>query len=75
MKIIVIEPQTPEEFKQYFSLRYEILRKPWGQPKGSERDEGEETSIHRMIIDNKTKVTIDELITWNTNWLTYYMSK
>ena len=54
MKITVIEPQTPEEFKQYYSLRYEILRKPWGQPKGSERDEGEEASIHRMIIDKKT---------------------
>ena len=54
MKITVIEPQTPEEFKQYYSLRYEILRKPWGQTKGSERDEDEETPIHRIIIDKKT---------------------
>ena len=29
MKITVIEPQTPEEFKQYYNLRFEILRKPW----------------------------------------------
>ena len=50
----IIEPTTSEEFKKYYNLRYEILRKPWGQPPGSERDEGEETSIHRMIIDNKT---------------------
>ena len=28
-----------------------MLRKPWSQPKGSERDEEEETSLHRMIID------------------------
>ena len=28
-----------------------------------------------MIIDDKSKVTIDELITSNTNWLTNYMSK
>ena len=54
MKIKIIEPTTSEEFKKYYNLRYEILRKPWGQPLGSERDEGEETSIHRMIIDNKT---------------------
>ena len=54
MKIKIIEPTTSEEFKKYYNLRYEILRKPWGEPPGSERDEGEETSIHRMIIDNKT---------------------
>ena len=40
-----------EEFKKYYNLRYEVLRKPWFQPKGSERDEEEETSLHRMIID------------------------
>ena len=50
----IIEPTTSEEFKKYYNLRYEVLRKPWGQPLGSERDEGEDTSIHRMIIDKKT---------------------
>jgi phosphoribosylformylglycinamidine synthase len=28
-----------------------------------------------MIIDDKSKVTIDELIVSNTNWLTNYMNK
>ena len=50
----IIEPISSEEFKKYYNLRYKILRKPWGQPKGSERDEGEETSIHRMLIDELT---------------------
>ena len=50
----IIEPISSEEFKKYYKLRYEILRKPWGQPKGSERDEGEATSIHRMLIDEST---------------------
>ena len=54
MKITILKPTTSEEFKKYYNLRYEILRKPWGQPLGSERDEREETSIHRMIIDEKT---------------------
>ena len=58
MKITVIEPQTPEEFKQYYNLRFEILRKPWGQPKGSERDNDDEISHHRMIIDEITGDTI-----------------
>ena len=51
----IIKPTTSEEFKKYYNLRYEVLRKPWGQPPESERDEREETSIHRMIIDNKTE--------------------
>jgi len=50
----IIEPESSEEFRKYYNLRYEILRKPWGQPKGSERDDGEDMSIHRMIIDEKT---------------------
>ena len=49
----IIEPKTSEEFRKYYNLRYEMLRKPWGQPIGSERDEEETTSIHRMIIDEK----------------------
>ena len=28
-----------------------MLRKPWFQPKGSERDDDDENSLHRMIID------------------------
>ena len=58
MKITILKPTTSEEFKKYYNLRYEILRKPWGQPLGSERDEGEETSIHRMIIDEDTRDAI-----------------
>ena len=50
----IIEPQSPKEFSSYYTLRYEVLRKPWGQPFGSEKDEGEGTSLHRMIIDEKT---------------------
>ena len=47
----IIEPNTSNELKIYYNLRYEVLRKPWFQPKGSERDDGDETSLHRMIID------------------------
>ena len=47
----IIEPNTSDEFKIYYNLRYEVLRKPWFQPKGSERDDDDETSLHRMIID------------------------
>ena len=54
----IIEPKTSEEFRKYYNLRYEVLRKPWRQPLGSERDDGEETSIHRMIINKLTGKTL-----------------
>ena len=47
----IIEPNSTAEFEQYYNLRYEVLRKPWLQPKGSEKDDGDKSSIHRMIID------------------------
>ncbi len=47
----VIEPSSPEQFEKIFSLRYAILRAPWNQHRGSERDDGEETAMHAMIVD------------------------
>ena len=49
----VVEPKSKKEFNLYFQLRWEVLRKPWGQPKGSEKDESDFTAIHRMILDEK----------------------
>ncbi|MBC8311015.1 MAG: GNAT family N-acetyltransferase [Candidatus Marinimicrobia bacterium] len=49
----VVEPQSKDDFDSYFQFRWEVLRKPWGQPKGSERDESDSMAIHRMILDEK----------------------
>ena len=54
----IIEPNTSTEFEIYYNLRYEVLRKPWFQPKGSERDNDDETSLHRMIIDELNRKAI-----------------
>ena len=43
---MIREPNSPKEFEQYFRLRWEVLRKPWGQPEGSERDNMENETIH-----------------------------
>ncbi|MDX3773200.1 bifunctional GNAT family N-acetyltransferase/hotdog fold thioesterase [Chromatiaceae bacterium AAb-1] len=43
-------PQTPQEWQDYYQLRWEILRQPWGQPFGSERDELELQSEHLMLV-------------------------
>ncbi|MDH5764602.1 MAG: GNAT family N-acetyltransferase [Gammaproteobacteria bacterium] len=53
--IKLVSPQTEEEFKQYFELRWRILRKPWNQALGSEQDNDEDNSYHLMAVcDNKT---------------------
>jgi len=43
------EPKTKEEFGKYYDLRWRILRKPWNQPRGSEKDELEGQGIHVMV--------------------------
>ncbi len=48
----VYEPKSVEDFKKYFDLRWRILRKPWGQPRGTEKDELEERSIHLMVCES-----------------------
>jgi N-acetylglutamate synthase-like GNAT family acetyltransferase len=48
----IIEPHTPEEFAQYYQLRYDTLRRPWNQPEGSERAEDDATALHAMLIDD-----------------------
>ena len=45
----ITEPRTPEEFEQYYLLRWEVLRKPWDKPRGSELDEQEDQCIHAML--------------------------
>ncbi|RIJ37353.1 GNAT family N-acetyltransferase [Pontibacter oryzae] len=47
----IIEPATPEQFEQYYRLRYQTLRAPWGQPEGSERVDDDASAIHAMLVN------------------------
>jgi predicted GNAT family N-acyltransferase len=42
-------PQSDEEFERYYELRWQVLRAPWGQPRGSERDELDASAEHAFI--------------------------
>lgn len=53
--IIIRPPEDAHEWQAYFQLRWEILRKPWGQPVGSETDALEHAAYHVVAI-NKDKV-------------------
>lgn len=48
--IKIIHPTTDQEWEKYYALRYNTLRKPWGQPLGSEKDDQEEESIHLFAL-------------------------
>lgn len=54
--VIITEPKTSVEFEEYFRLRWRVLREPWHQPQGSERDEMETTSKHFMAVDRTGKI-------------------
>lgn len=45
MNIIIRRPE-PYEMEAYYKLRWLVLRKPWGQPEGTERDDKEAEGIH-----------------------------
>jgi len=50
-------PVTNLEFQNYYQLRWEVLRKPWDQAKGTEQDELETSCIHVMALNE-----VDECI-------------
>ena len=45
------EPRTTQEWESYFDLRWRVLREPWGQARGSERDDLDAESFHLMLRD------------------------
>lgn len=51
----LIQPQTPADFEKYYRLRWEILRKPWNQPRGTEKDESEDSAFHLMALDENNE--------------------
>ena len=48
-------PQTAEELESYYQFRWEMLRKPLHQPKGSERDAWDAMAHHQMVVDEEGK--------------------
>jgi len=53
---IISQPNTDEEYKQYYHLRWKILRAPWGQPEGSEIDDIEKSCFHIIATDENQHV-------------------
>ncbi len=56
MSLKIIQPKTENEFKSYYQLRWDLLRAPWNQPKGSETDDIEDQCFHLMAVDDDSEV-------------------
>jgi GNAT superfamily N-acetyltransferase len=57
----IIEPFGEKQFEIYYQIRYEALRKPWGKPKGSEKDDLEHESLHFMALENEIPLGVCRL--------------
>lgn len=49
-------PKTEEQLEAYFQFRWEMLKKPWDHPLGSEKDEYETVGEHRMVVDTNLNI-------------------
>jgi N-acetylglutamate synthase-like GNAT family acetyltransferase len=52
----LLTPATPEEWQQYYQLRYDVLRAPWQQARGSEKAEDDAAATHAMLVDDAGEV-------------------
>ena len=48
-------PRSEAEWNDYFDLRWRVLRAPWQQPRGSEKDDIETVSQHLMIAGKDSR--------------------
>ncbi|MBI1425180.1 MAG: GNAT family N-acetyltransferase [Gammaproteobacteria bacterium] len=51
MRYTYKSPHSDQEWHDYFQLRWQILRAPWQQASGSERDEFENSAFHIAALD------------------------
>ena len=54
-------PNSSDEWDDYYRLRYLVLRKPLGQPEGSERNEGDLTGEHFALYEDDVLKAIARL--------------
>ena len=52
----IVAPQTEKEWEEYYEVRWQVLRAPLQQPRGSEKDEYEQHAWHRMVKDETGNV-------------------
>lgn len=61
METVIRSPKNENEWIAYYDLRYRILREPWNQPRGSERNEGDASEQHFALYFAENLVAIGRL--------------
>lgn len=51
-------PKTRDDFRLYYELRYRVLRQPWAQDRGTEKDDFEPISCHYMAWDTDADIPV-----------------
>jgi N-acetylglutamate synthase-like GNAT family acetyltransferase len=54
-------PINTDEWSQYYDLRYRVLRQPWNQPVGSERDALENQAKHFAAFEAANLIGVGRL--------------
>ncbi len=55
------EPRTKEEWDTYYHLRWKVLRQPWNQPLGTERDTLEDQAMHFAAFEEANIIGVGRL--------------
>lgn len=66
MNFHIKQPETSEEFKNYYHLRWKLLRAPWYQPEGSEVDDLEDQCFHLIATTGTNEVIGVARLQFNT---------
>lgn len=61
MSFTIKQPETDDDFEQYYYLRWRILRARWGEPEGSEVDDREDRCYHIMAVESNRVVGVGRL--------------
>jgi len=56
--IVIRRPRSARDFAGYYQTRWYTLRRPWHQPKGSERDGLEKVAVHLMAVEGRRVVGV-----------------
>jgi GNAT superfamily N-acetyltransferase len=56
MLIELSEPATTAQFEAYYDFRWRALRAPWDMPRGSERDELEDSALHIAALTDTGEI-------------------
>tara|TARA_Y100001970_G_scaffold97117_1_gene122254 strand:- start:7654 stop:8091 length:438 start_codon:yes stop_codon:yes gene_type:complete len=62
----IISPQEKKDFDEYYYFRWKYLRKPLDKKLGTEKDNIEHLSIHRMVLNNQKKIIAVGRIHYNS---------